>query len=79
MKNVKLSGTKSKHLSRQFEPAFVVAPAAAVAGGVDDDGEVAVELAGPGGLLVVDEELAPNDFELAPAIEVLAGQADFAI
>ena len=56
-----------------------MAPAAAVAGGVDDDGEVAVELAGPGGLLVVDEELAPNDFELAPAIEVLAGQADFAI
>ena len=64
---------------RQFDPAFVVAPAAAVAWSVDDDREVAVEPTGAGGFLVVDEELPPNEFEFARAIEVLAGQADLAV
>ena len=56
-----------------------MAPAAAVAWGVDDDGEVAVEPTGAGGLLVVDEELSSDEFKFARAIEVLACQADLAV
>ena len=65
--------------SRQFDPAFVVAPAATVARGIENDREVAPDLAGPGGLFVVDEELPSNDFKFARAIEVLAGQADASV
>ena len=56
-----------------------MAPAAAIAGGVDDDGEVAVEPTGASGLLVVDEELSSDEFEFALALEVLASQADLAV
>ena len=56
-----------------------MAPAATVAWGVDDDGEVAPELAGAGGLLVVDEKLPPDDFKFTLAIKVMAGQADLAV
>ena len=56
-----------------------MAPAATVAWGVDDDGEVAVEPTGAGGFLVVDEELASDKFKFARAIEVLASQADLAV
>ena len=65
--------------SRQFVPAFVVAPTDGVAGLVDKPHDVVEELAGAGSFLIVDEELPPDDFEFAIGVEVLAGQADLAV